>query len=148
MSRPARVPVPPDAQLLSVQQAWSFTGLGRWRWERAKSDPSFPKPVLVPGAPNPYPKYRRADLQAWLDQLPSLEALKRSDARLAELTRTFEDSRRRAELSQQAAEAILDLIQRNRGEDETETRSQPTSPDGRHSGGLSVSSSLRSGGQP
>lgn len=63
------------AQLLSTRNAAAYVGLSQSRfYEVRKLDARFPKPVRLPGD-HSEPLYRKADLQAWLRELPPVEEL-------------------------------------------------------------------------
>jgi predicted DNA-binding transcriptional regulator AlpA len=70
--RPAKVP----GELLSQPEAWAFCGLSRSVWFRLKSAGKLPPPV---GSATSNPRWRRADLQRWIERLKP--ATKRSRSR-------------------------------------------------------------------
>ena len=63
--------ISPRPKLVSPDQLigspWTYLGLSRSAWHRVVSTGSGPRPVYLPGTTRP--KYRKADLDAWLASL-------------------------------------------------------------------------------
>ncbi|MBN9518319.1 hypothetical protein J0H58_07345 [bacterium] len=55
--------------LLSQPEAWAFVGLSRSAWFTEKAAGNIPNPVCVRTSPRP--RWRRADLEAWVATLPT-----------------------------------------------------------------------------
>ena len=53
--------------MLSQPQAWDYAGVSRSEWFRLKAGGLLPRPVFLAGSPRP--RYRRADLDAFVASL-------------------------------------------------------------------------------
>jgi predicted DNA-binding transcriptional regulator AlpA len=63
--------------LLRQRAAWTYLGLSRACWYRAKAGSDFPKAVDVAGVPH----WRRSDLDRWAERLKSARPRKRREIR-------------------------------------------------------------------
>jgi predicted DNA-binding transcriptional regulator AlpA len=67
--RPARARAPAPGLLLQAKEAALYLGMSVARFYDLRGVESFPRPVTLPGE-HSHPRYRRADLDAWVAALP------------------------------------------------------------------------------